>query len=101
MPHNAMAHNKQVNLGNDTIFGSSPLDILQDTCACYSLRGIIYFKNNHFTECLITNSGMVQFHDGMFTGRSLLYETNNLTLIRSNHATMTFYSHDPIQNLLH
>jgi hypothetical protein len=38
---------------------------------------------------------MVWFHDGMFTGRSLLYETNNLTSISRDHAVMAFYSRDP------
>ena len=61
---------------------------------CYSLRGVIYFENNHFTERVITSSGMVWFHDGMLTGRSLLYETNNLTSesITRDHAVMAFYS---------
>jgi hypothetical protein len=60
----------------------------------YSLRGVIYFENNHFTERVITSSGMVWFHDGMFTGRSLLYETNNLTSesISRDNAVMAFYS---------
>ena len=54
----------------------------------------------HFTECVIINSGMVWFHDGMFTGRSLSYETNNLTSISRDHAVVAFYSRDPTQNLL-
>jgi hypothetical protein len=62
----------------------------------YSLRGIIYFENNHFTARVITRTGMVWFHDGMFTGRSLLYETNNSTSISRDHAIMALYSRDPI-----
>ena len=65
-----------------------------DTHTRYSLRGIIYFENSHFTEHVITSTGMVWFHDGMFTGRSLLYETNNLTSISRDHAVMAFYSRD-------
>jgi Helitron helicase-like domain at N-terminus/PIF1-like helicase len=67
----------------------------------YSLRGIIYFKNGHFTERVITRTGMVWFHDGMFTGRSLLYETDNLSSITSSKddsdAVMVFYARDPIR----
>ncbi|KAF8218438.1 hypothetical protein L208DRAFT_1351415, partial [Tricholoma matsutake] len=40
----------------------------------YYLRGVIYFAANHFTARLITRSGMVWYHDGIFTGRSLIYE---------------------------
>ena len=64
----------------------------------YSLRGIIYFENGHFTERVITCTGMVWFHDGMLTGRSLSYETNNMTSISIlNHAVMAFYARDPIE----
>jgi hypothetical protein len=71
-----------------------------DTRICYSLRGIIYFENGHFTERVITRTGMVWFHDGMFTGRSLLYETNNMASISLlNHAVLAFYARDPIENL--
>ena len=87
-------------LGNDAPFLDPVLWIsCQNTRARYSLRGIIYFENNHFTERVITNTGMVWFHDGMFTGRSLLYENNNLTAIGRDHAIMAFYSRDPIENL--
>ena len=67
--------------------------------ARYSLRGIIYFENNHFTERVITSSGMVWFHDGMFTGPSLLYENSNLTSITTDHAVMAIYSREQIVNL--
>ena len=64
----------------------------------YSLRGIIYFENGHFTERVITRTGMVWFHDGMLTGRSLSYETNNMTSISIlNNAVMAFYARDPIE----
>ena len=66
----------------------------QDTCVRYSLRGIIYFENGHFTEHVITSTGMAWFHDGMFTGRSLVYETNDLTSISRDHAVMAFYSRE-------
>ena len=86
-------------LGNDPPFLDPVLWIsCQETRARYSLRGIIYFEDSHFTERLITSTGMVWFHDGMFTGRSLMYETNNMTSISRDHAVMAFYSRDPIQN---
>ena len=82
-------------LGNNAPFLDPVLWIsCQDTRTCYSLRGIIYFENNHFTERVITSTGMVWFHDGMFTGRSLLYESNDLTSICRDHAVMAFYSRD-------
>jgi hypothetical protein len=68
---------------------------LDDTRTRYSLRGIIYYENSHFTERVITSTGMVWFHDGMFTGRSLLYESSNLTSISRDNAVMAFYSRDP------
>ncbi|KAF8809765.1 hypothetical protein BYT27DRAFT_7019149, partial [Phlegmacium glaucopus] len=39
----------------------------------YFLRGVIYFANQHFTEHIVTHSGLVWYHDGMFTGHSLVY----------------------------
>ena len=39
----------------------------------YKLRGIIYYKDQHFTSRFITGTGMIWFHDGMLTGRSLIY----------------------------
>ena len=32
----------------------------------YDLRGVIYFDNQHFTEHVITNTGLVWYHNGMF-----------------------------------
>ena len=43
-------------LGNNTPFLDPVLWIsCQDTRTCYSLRGIIYFENSHFTERVITS----------------------------------------------
>jgi hypothetical protein len=82
-------------LGNNAPFFNPVLSVsCRDTHVRYSLRGIIYFENGHFTERVITATGMVWFHDGMFTGRSLLYETNDLTSISRDHAVMAFYSRD-------
>jgi hypothetical protein len=61
----------------------------------YVLRGVIYFDNNHFTERVVTSTGMVWYHDGIFTGRSLVYETQNLTSITTENAVMAFYIRSP------
>ena len=51
-----------------------------DSCVCYNLqvRGAIYFDNNHFTERVVSSTGMIWFHDGIFTGHTLIYESQNL-----------------------
>ena len=40
----------------------------------YELRGIVYYGNSHFTSHVVTNNGMIWFHDGIATCQSLLYE---------------------------
>jgi len=32
--------------------------------------GVVYFSNEYFTACMMTNTGTVWFHDGMLTGSS-------------------------------
>jgi hypothetical protein len=61
----------------------------------YVLRGVIYFDNQHFTERVVTSTGMVWFHDGIFTGRSLVYESQGLTPITTENAVMAFYIRSP------
>ena len=61
----------------------------------YVLRGVIYFDNHHFTERIITSTGMVWYHDGIFTGRSLVYESQGLTAITTQNAVMAFYIRSP------
>ena len=62
-----------------------------DTRIRYVLQGVIYYSNNHFTCHVITSTGMVWFHDGMLTGQSLTYESDNLATICTDRATMAFY----------
>jgi hypothetical protein len=62
----------------------------------YVLRGIIYFDNQHFTERVITSTGMIWYHDGIFTGRSLVYESQDLNSITMENAVMAFYTHSPL-----
>jgi len=61
----------------------------------YVLRGIIYFNNQHFTERVVTSTGMIWYHDGLFTGRSLVYESQDLTSITTENAVMAFYIRSP------
>ena len=58
----------------------------------YNLRGIIYYKDQHFTSRFVTGTGMNWFHDGMFTGSSLIYEGQNLDSITTETATMAIYT---------
>ena len=58
----------------------------------YDLRGVIYFDNQHFTERVVTTTGMIWYHDGIFTGPSLVYESQNLTSITGEKAVMVFYT---------
>ena len=48
----------------------------------YKLCGIIYFGDAHYTACVVTDNGMVWFHNGIATGQNLIYEgmLNNLSL---------------------
>ncbi|KAF8232009.1 hypothetical protein L208DRAFT_1155592, partial [Tricholoma matsutake] len=46
---------------------------IDGSCRQYSLCVIIYLAGDHFTACVITCTGMVWFHDGIFTGSSLVY----------------------------
>ena len=62
----------------------------------YILRGVVYFNNGHFTERVVTSTGMTWYHDGIFTGRSLVYESQILTSITNENAVMAFYIHSPL-----
>lgn len=61
----------------------------------YVLRGVIYFDNEHFTERVVTSTGMIWYHDGLLTGRSLVYESQDLTSIMTENAVMAFYIRSP------
>ena len=58
----------------------------------YVLRGVIYFDNQHFTERVVTSSSMIWYHDGIFTGPSLVYESQDVTSITNENAVMAFYT---------
>ena len=59
----------------------------------YNLRGVVYFSDKHFTARMITNTGTVWFHDGMLTGSSLLYESQNLATVCTDRAILAVYRH--------
>jgi PIF1-like helicase len=74
-------------------FNSPHLDSELDVIGVqYVLRGAIYFANQHFTEHIITGSGMVWYHDGMFTGNSLVYVSQNCTAVTAEGAVMAIYA---------
>jgi hypothetical protein len=62
-------------------FSNQQLQINWTFCICinnnrytYELRGIIYYGDSHFTAHVISNNGMIWFHDGIATSQSLEYE---------------------------
>jgi len=44
--------------------------------ASYTLRGVIYFGDYHYTSRIVNELGLVWFHDGIATGNSVIYEGN-------------------------
>ena len=59
---------------------------------CYNLRGIIYYRDQHFMSCFVTGTGMIWFHNGMLTGSSLICQGQDINSITTDTATMAFYS---------
>ena len=59
----------------------------------YVLKGVVYYAHNHFTCRVITNSGMIWFHDGIFTGRNLVSEGSGLENLPSDNANVAVYLH--------
>jgi hypothetical protein len=68
----------------------------QDTS--YKLRGIIYYGDSHFTSRVIYDNGMVWFHDGITTGKTLIYDgmvqdlQESLNNCRGKIASMAIYA---------
>ena len=61
------------------------------SCQRYKLCGVVYFSGEHFTSRVITGNGMVWFHDGLFTDRLLVYESQYTTSIPVENATLAVY----------
>jgi len=57
----------------------------------YHLRRLIYYAAEHFTARFIARSGMVWYHDGLLTGRSLVYEGTVLNRIPQENAIVGLY----------
>ena len=85
-------------ISNISVLSINPvLWILCDsTRVQYVLRGVIYFYNQHFTKHMVTSTGMVWFNDGIFTGCSLVYESQRLTSNTTENAVMAFYIRSPV-----
>ena len=64
----------------------------------YKLRGIVYYGEAHFTSRVIYENGMVWHHDGLETGKNLVYEgtlnnlqSEDLSSNRGRPATLAIY----------
>ena len=63
----------------------------------YTLCGVMYYGDSHFTSQIIQANGMVWFHDGIATGESMRYDgtldslIDDLTLCRSKTAIAAVY----------
>ena len=57
----------------------------------YNLKGIVYYKGQHFTSCFVTGTSMIWFHDGLLTGTSLIYENQDIDSITTESGVMAFY----------
>jgi hypothetical protein len=60
----------------------------------YSLRGVIYFAANHFTARVVTQTGIVWFHDGIFSGSTLIYESANVSSMPRTDSILAIYSRE-------
>jgi hypothetical protein len=58
----------------------------------YTLKGVVYLDNEHFTSRVITSASMIWFHDGLLTGASLVYESRDISSISTDGAVMAFYT---------
>ena len=58
----------------------------------YDLKGIIYYANQHFTARIVTSTSQTWFHDGTFTGNSLLYDSQAAGSVHNDGAVMAIYT---------
>ena len=80
-----------IDLGEDA-FAQKMLELTcENLRKRYDLRGVIYYAADHFTTRVITSSGMVWYHDGLLTGRSLVYEGMAPTQIPRENAIVGIY----------
>jgi hypothetical protein len=60
----------------------------------YELRGIVYYRESHFTARVVNHNGMIWFHDGIATGQSLEYEgrvVESLNSCKGKQASVAIY----------
>jgi hypothetical protein len=95
LPLIALDLSKQNNIDIDHTFHV----FIDNNEVTYKLRGIIYYGQAHFTSRVVCENGMVWHHDGLETGRNLVYEgtLNNLqseylSSNRGRHATAAIYA---------
>ena len=60
-----------------------------------AIRGVLYTDGQHYTARVVDWEGLVWFHDGIFTGRSPVYESHDLASITTENAIMAFYIRSP------
>ena len=73
------------------------IPLLNGQLVQYSLKGIIYYNNSHFTSRIISDNGLSWYHDGMATGPNMTCEgivdsLPNLLLCKNKHATAGIYA---------
>jgi len=73
--------------------GALHVNIIGRRCR-YVLRGVVYYVADHFTARIVTKGGMVWFHDGMSTGSSLVYESQDMASIPIRNVVMAVYVRD-------
>lgn len=67
----------------------------------YTLKGVVYFGEFHFTARMVLENGSVWYHDGMETGKGCEYEghqedmsDSDLIMCRGKRATLAVYSRE-------
>jgi hypothetical protein len=64
----------------------------------YTLIGIVYYGDDHFTARIILEDGQIWFHDGITTGRNTIYDGSlalncpDLRTCRGKRASLVIYS---------
>ena len=56
-------------------FNPMPLQSFLMSFHLYQLRGVTYFGGQHFVAYLVEQDTTVWFHDGIITGRNIIYES--------------------------
>jgi len=64
----------------------------------YHLKGIVYYGDNHYTSCVISENNSVWYHDGMQTGSSTIlqgdksyFKSNKWNKYNDNNAVLFVY----------